>query len=439
MIPFNKSDALSLALYRRNPVRFVRDELKGDPSPDQAELLMACADLNNLYFILSAGRGAGKTKVVSWVVSWAMACLPDLFEKYDIIILGGSEEQSRIMYDYFYRDIFRTKYLEGRLVDNPSMMKTVFQKGTVRAIPASERRIRGPHPEMLLLDEVCAADDTLVENALPMMSGSLHGRVFMLSTPHKYFGIFQDYWDNHKLYEYQQFGPWPLTKCHWVSKRWLELMKIQMTPAKYLVEILGRFPKAGALVFNADWIDNCVAKEPFRLNPNYDHDGGIDWGHVNPSVLVRAQNITGKIRFPGPPKAWQYELFPKIQEELRWSYHKQRGDTYYADASHIGENQRMEQNGINVEAIVFSEKNKPGMAELLAHLLYKNLIEISPDNVELITQLKKYKWEMTRTGKEKLTKTESDYVEAMLLSMYELYDAGYLNDLIGSEEKFATA
>lgn len=432
-------DALKLALYRRNPVRFVRDELGGTPSPHQAELLTACADLDKLYFILSAGRGGGKTKVVSWVVSWAMACLPDLYPKYDIIILGGSEEQSRIMYDYFYKDIYKTKYLEGRLVDNPSMMKTVFQKGTVRAIPASERRIRGPHPEMLLLDEVCAADDALVENAIPMMSGSLHGRVFMLSTPHKYFGIFQDYWDNHKLYEYNRYGPWPLTKCHWVSKRWLELIKIQMTPAKYMVEILGQFPKAGALVFNADWIDLCIAKEPFTLNPNYDHDGGIDWGHVNPTVLVRAQNIRGKIRFPGPQMSWQYELFPKIHEEIGETYHKKRGDTYYADASHIGENQRLETNGINVERILFTEKNKPGMAELMAHLIYKQLIDISPDNVDLILKMKKYKWEMTRTGKEKLTKTDADDVEAMLLSIYELYEAGYLDDLLAADDKFATA
>jgi len=435
---YDRVDALKLGVYRRNPVLFVERELGGTPSPDQKKILMDCADLKNLYFILSAGRGAGKTRVVAWIVCWSMACLPDIFGSYEITILGGSYDQSRIMYRYFNEDIYKTKYLEGRLTKDPTKGETDFEGGYVRALTASERAVRGPHPELLIMDEVCAADDEIVSSALPMIGGSKHGRIIMLSTPHKFFGIFQDYWENYKLYEYMKYGPWPLTNCSWISQKWVKLMRKQYTPEKFKVEILGEFPEAGSLAFNPDWIDACTANAPFGINPNYNHDAGIDWGHVNPSVLVKAQLIQGKVRYPGPTLAWQYELYPKIQEEIKEEYHTKRGDTYYADASHIGENQRLEANGINVEPILFTTKNKPALAELMSHMLYKGLVEISPDNEELILQMKKYRWEETKTGKEKLTKKNVDYIEAMLLSIYSLYEEGYLSDLTQLEDKFLT-
>lgn len=433
---FNRYDVMKLAWYRRNPVAFVMHELGEMPSSDQAALLMSCADINNKYFILSAGRGAGKTIVVSWIVAWSMACYPDTFGKYDITILGGSYDQSRIMYRYFHDYIYRTKYLEGRLLGDPTKGETNFEGGYVRALTASEKAVRGPHPELLILDEVCAADDDIIRSALPMISGSRHGRIIMLSTPHQFYGLFQDYWSNHKAYEYLRFGPWPLTNCSWISQKWVDLMRLQFTPQKFDVEILGKPAEGGAMVFHNDWIDDCITKKPFGLNPNYGHDGGVDWGHNNPSVLVPAQKYGGKIWWPGPEHVWQYELFPSIQDDIKEIYHDNRGDTYYADNSHIGENQRMEANGINTVPIPWTERNKPELAELCAHLIYKRLIRISPDNIDLIRQLKKYRWIETASGKEKLIKKDVDSVEAALLSLYELYEAGYMDDIEASAEKF---
>jgi len=415
-------------------------ELGEMPTMDQAEVLQACADLDKTQIILSAGRGAGKSKVVSWIVAWSMACLPDVFEKYNVVILGGSSEQSKIMYSYFKDNIYKTKYLETRLVADPTKSETKFESGFVKALTASERAVRGPHPELLILDEVAAADDEIMRSALPMISGSLHGRVIMLSTPHRMFGLFQDYWENADLYEYEKFGPWPLTNCPHINQQWVERMRVQYTPQKFAVEILGKPAEGGALVFNAKWVDACVAEEPFGLNPNYDHDGGVDWGHVNPTVLVKSQGfIDGKIYIPGPDKMWQYEQFPVIQQELMHTYKTKRGNKYYADSSHIGENQRMIENGIDTEAIRFTKESKKAMAELAQYLVWKGMLVISPDNEILIKQMKKYHWVKMSSGDEKLSKDETDNVEAFLLSLYSLIEMGWLSEQYGEGDKWASA
>jgi len=404
---------------------------------DQAEVLMACANLDNKQIILSAGRGAGKSVVVSWIVAWSVACLGDVFDKYNVVILGGSSEQSKIMYSYLKDHIYKTKFLENRLIQDPTKSESIFDSGYVKALTASERAVRGPHPELLILDEVAAADDEIMRSALPMISGSLHGRVIMLSTPHRMFGLFQDYWENAELYEYKKFGPWPLTNCAHIDQQWVERMRTQYTPAKFNVEILGQPAEGGALVFNAEWVDECIADEPFGINPNYDHDGGIDWGHVNPTVLVRSQGfINGKIQIPGPDLYWQYEKFPLIQAKLLEYFTNQRGSKYYADSSHIGENQRMEENGINVEPIRFSKDSKHAMAELAQYLVWKKLVEISPDNEILIKQMKKYHWVEMTSGAEKLSKDETDHVEAFMLSLYSLLEAGWLSEQYRDGDKF---
>ena len=304
--PLSAIELMKLRVYLKNPVAFVREELKEDPSPDQEKLLMDIANLDNKYIILSAGRGAGKTLAVSWIVAWSMAILPAVFGDYKAVILGGSYEQSKVMYQYFKEHIYQTPLLEKKLIGDPTKGETLFTDAAARAITASEKSVRGRHIELLILDEVCATDDELVRSALPMVTGSKHGRTIMLSTPHKFYGIFQDYWDNSHLYEYSQHGPWPLTNCSWIDADWLRLMKEQYTPGRYDVEILGIPAKGGAVVFNSEWLDACTAPSPFAMNPNYGHDGGIDWGHTNPTVLVRLQSYAGKLWVPGPPMRWQY-------------------------------------------------------------------------------------------------------------------------------------
>ena len=52
--------AIRKALYLRDPVLFVREELGEEPSKDQEEFLKSCGNLENYYHIVAAGREIGR-------------------------------------------------------------------------------------------------------------------------------------------------------------------------------------------------------------------------------------------------------------------------------------------------------------------------------------------------------------------------------------------
>lgn len=423
------AEACRLAIYRRDPVLFVERELGESPSDYQKEVLRDVGDRSKKNFIISAGRGSGKTILVSWIVAWSIACLQDIYKKYECIILGGSQDQSDIMYNYFKSYIFRTPLLEKRLIGEPKQRKTDFEHGYVRAVACSDTSVRGRHPELLILDEVAGADDEVVLAAIPMVAAGAHGRTIMLSTPHRFYGVFQDNWDNAGAYGFNKYGPWSLEHLQWIDQDVVERARLSYPPEKFAVEFLGEFPHVGGLVFHIEDIEDAVADKPFTLNYNYDCDAGVDWGKTNPTVMVRSQSIKSKIYIPGPPMEWQYVKYPIVNAEITAYCKKHRVDQLWADASHEGENQRLTDNGIRAESIFFS-KDKQKMIELAQMLFHMKKLIISPDQETLIKQLKKYRWKEKKEGAKDTTrvKKDEDHVDALILSLYSLIDTGWFDE-----------
>lgn len=420
--PLTLEEQTKVALYRHDPVLFVQEELGDEPSEDQAQLLEAVADLEIRYLILCAGRGGGKTKVVSWIVDWSEGILTEYFDKYDINVLGGSFEQSKQVYKYFNADIYKTPLLEKKLVDEPTQRETRFRNGSVKALTASSKAVRGPHVEMVILDEVCEADDDIVLSALPMTTGSKHGRVIMLSTPHKFFGVFQDYWDNAVKFKYRKFGPWSLIGLPWIDPDWIEQARTAFTPDRFKYEVLGQFPTFGVLTFPEKWVDNCTAKEPFTLNPSYDMDIGVDWGDTEAkTVMLPVQLYDRKIRIPGPEHIWEDLPAPLIIDEVSKFMRKNRGRTAYTDAAQRGNNDFLEKTNVEVERIYFG-RDKSKMIVNLQTLLYHTELEISPDCANLIRSLKEYR--LKQKGKPK--PKGQDEADACMAGTFQFADAELL-------------
>jgi hypothetical protein len=287
------------------------------------------------------------------------------------------------------------------------------------------------------LDEIAGIDDSVVESALPMSFASHHGRVIMLSTPHRAHGLFQDYWDNADIYGYKRYGPWSLENTPWVNKEELELAKLAFSKEKYDVEFRGKFSKVGGRAFSRDKIDECTYKEPFTLNPSYPCEAGVDWGRMNPTVLIRAQQIGQKIWIPGPEMSWQEVDYPIVNQTISQYAKEHRVRTIYADNSHSGENQRLNDTGIDCIPIVFSKQSKDLMIETTARLIYQGKLVISPDQETLLKQLKKYRFRETK-GKEGRTteiKKDEDFVDALMLSLWSWVEQG---DIQRKAEKIRT-
>lgn len=62
--------------WKADPLKFVVEELKGDPTPDQADVLRAFPHNNRLA--MKASKGTGKTTTLSWLGWNGMATRPDL-------------------------------------------------------------------------------------------------------------------------------------------------------------------------------------------------------------------------------------------------------------------------------------------------------------------------------------------------------------------------
>jgi len=426
------------AIYRKDPVAFCKYELGFEPSIDQVKLFNDLADLEKLNLVASAGRGAGKTWIGAAAVAWSIATLPDIYGSYPCTILGGSGKQSKLMNRYLKAFTFKSPLLFNKLQGRPGLWRTEFSDGSwVEALTASENAVRGPHPEMLVLDEAAQASTDLMESALGQVAGTKHGRILILSTGHKSSGFFRDIWDNAEAKDFIRHGPWPLTNCPWVKPSYIERARKIYSPAKFKVEILGEFAKTAGAVFDPSEVDRCVVPA-FTVNPNYDSHMGVDWGLViSKSVVTTVQYHDDKLWVPGPQVIMEHIPYPDQQMRIASIAKASRVLDISGDSSHRGENQRLERMGFDVEDVKFASAKGP-IVELLIMLMSQNRIVISSDHTMLISQLKKLERIALPSTREVFKKVDDDSVDSLVCAVYMLWKDGSLESHDTENDKFIT-
>lgn len=415
------SGDLLISLYATDPVAFVEEELGETPSQDQAEFLRAIADLDQLHYIISAGRGSGKTIALAWVLCWSAACLPRFYGEYNVCVVGGSLDQAKRLYAYFKKYIFKTPLLYEKLKGEPTMTKTEFQDSWVQCLAASEKQVRSPHPELLIFDEVCQAEDNIVESALPMTASSRHGREILCSTPNQMFHIFKRYWDQAESYKFRKFGPWDLHDCPWVKRDKIDHAQQTYSESRYLTEILGQFSKAEASLFDPKDIDFAFEQE-FHNVASETIIAGIDWGQDHPTVLTMAQQVKGEAKV-FYQQIWKDQRYTHVQDEISKLCTKVRCRAIYADSSHAGENERLEEAGEDVERVNFALV-KDEMVENLMFLVEKHTLKVSAELQELKHQLSTYRRVRKKTGRASFSKENDDCVDSLMLALWGVKEEG---------------
>lgn len=437
--PREYPDSIKRSIYRKDPVSFVRKELKETPSKDQKIMLRDFADLEKRYFIITAGRGAGKTMLASWLVAWSVACLADLYGGYPCTILGGSGKQSKLLNKYFKGYIYRTQLLQSRVKGIPGKWHTDFMDGTaVDALAASEESVRGPHVELLILDEAAVGDQEVMESALGQISGMKHGRIVILSTPHKPAGFFREMWDEAEAKGFGRYGPWPLTNCPWIRAGFIEDARRYYSPNKFKADILGEFTKAKGAVLEPAWVDDAMSDETFDPDTEYKTDAGVDWGFVESDTVSLMVQYRGKDLYVcSPMLLLEHVDYPEQIEQISELGYTHHVDTFSCDSSHKGENQRLEAQGFNVLEMKFGSV-KAQLVEVLTMLFYKRRIHISKDLKVLEQQLRKFSRTETRTGRLSFSKKDSDAADTLLCAIYPLFMDGEF-ETATEGEKFVEA
>ena len=119
-----------------------------------------------VLWIASRGFG-GKT----FLLALLAAANAILFET-DVIILGGSGQQSARVVECLHRLLAAGQVPPAWLASAPTFTKTTFAWGnTIQALKASQTAVRGAHPTRLLLDEI---DEMELRNS-GSRPGTAHG------------------------------------------------------------------------------------------------------------------------------------------------------------------------------------------------------------------------------------------------------------------------
>jgi hypothetical protein len=325
-------------------------------------------------FILKGPRGGGKSKLLG-----ALGFVKWYLQLRNIIDMGGSLEQAKGVYNYFTGHIFASEAIADSLPEEPTMLRTKTDQGNYfRAVAASQKQVRGPHPDALFPDEACEIKDDLLLSAMPMVDSSPNPLIVMTSTFHKIFGLFQETWDRADDLGYvrlswdafdviQSFDPaiWDdpelnrqIPDLAQLKKRaagrtgdpegWIPLANIiqawreKPTVDYFDVEYMGSRPSAEGMVNDPEDVDACTVpdleSEELAYRPGAETAGGIDWGFQGMTVwdveMAHKDNILVELE----ARHYTQVRSSVIIEDVVADVLKYRIRTIHVDASHPFEN-----------------------------------------------------------------------------------------------------
>lgn len=154
--------------------------------------------------ILKGSRGSGKSVLLGLLAITEQVCLDA-----EVLILGGSEEQAKVVFKYIsqkksrFRDLFwNSEFAPKALQDKANEQATMSQissGGLIRCLPASETSIYGQRPQRLRIDECDKVKIDLIEGSIPCChpnpEGTIANQIILSSTHYSAKGTLTEYID----------------------------------------------------------------------------------------------------------------------------------------------------------------------------------------------------------------------------------------------------
>lgn len=418
--------------------------------------------------IVKAPRGGGKSQLMAMLGQ----CLW-YFQNRSVVDMGGSYTQAKEVYDYFEKYTRAAPGLMQTLPKEPTINYTESDMGKYfKCVTASPKQVRGPHPDILLADEVCETKDELVLAALPMVNSSKDPMIMMTSTFHKIFGIFQETWDNADDLGYvrfswdifdvcEQFSPdvWDdlvlnneisdLQKLRELAKgktgdpdgfipfrNVLDAWKAKPSLDHFMVEAMGSRPSAKGLVLDPVDVDASICSDgliaegaKYGYYPGAVNVLGIDWGFEGMTAVTGLQRIDDNRKIVNYQKTYTQVRASIIIEDTVKHIIEKRVRVVYADSEAKFENVEL-QNKINEEMaklpvddrftcrvveVVFG-KDKPEMLGNLRGHFEQRLILIPAQFTVAKWQLKRYHY---AEGTDKPAKKDDHIPDSLMCALQE--------------------
>jgi hypothetical protein len=389
--------------------------------------------------IIKSCRGGGKSQLLG---SLGFAFF--FFKHRSVIDMAGSLAQAKIVYNYFTGVTYSDPRIIGALPKEPMMERSEgMKKNYFACVAASPKAVRGPHPDILMADEVCETPDELIESALPMVDTSAHPLRVLTSTFHKVFGIFQDVWDRADELGYTRYS-WDifdvakefdmavfddkqlnreipdLQKLKELTKGrtgdpdgWIPIENIinawrsKRSLAWFLTEYMGERPSAEGLVL--DPVDVDAAAFEKKAHPEYNYvagsetAAGLDWGFSSMTAFtVLMQHLDAvKVQVENKnyiqtPSAVIIEDVVQAAEDfgLRFIYADSAGK-FENNALQTALNKHITKDGKRLQCkvieVVFSKEKEGMLGNYRAHF-ERGKIKIPTEHQVALWQHKRYRY-----------------------------------------------
>lgn len=395
-------------------------------------------------FILKGPRGGGKTKLMA-----AIGFCRWLLKHRSRVVMGGSLVQAQQVYGYFSAHCYSQPHIVSALPGEPTMKQTLSDTGKYyKAVAASPKQVRGPHPDDLDIDEACEAKDEIILSAMPMVNSSPDPFVLMTSTFHKIFGFFQETWDqadrrgwvrlSWDIFDVtQSFDPgiWndptlreeipdlsieqagDLSLEHRALGRvgdpegWVPIANIiqawreKSTVDWFDVEMMGSRPSAAGLVNNPEDVDACIVGQlgqGMMWIPESDVAAGLDWGFSGMTAFEVYMAMTDQRKSNLVSRTWTQTVSATVIRGIIAEVRQYKIRFIFADSSHPFENKDL-QNALGKLAretnhrctlveVKFSTDKEAMLGNYRAHF-QRRLLRIPKMHQEAIWQHKRYHYQ----------------------------------------------
>lgn len=346
------------------------------------------------FGIWHAMRGSGKTLLLA-----VLAFIESVFKpNCGTTVLGGSLEQSQRCVGYLNSFWQRPEVPRRLLLGEVSARGYKLSNGSwVTALAASQKSVRGPHPQRLRLDEVDEMAPEIFNAALgqPMSKMGIPDQIVASSTLHHPFGMMAELIDKREergavLYR------WCVEEVRAPAGFWtdeeIERKRRQVTEAMWDSEYCLKRPTIGETIYDFESVERAYARgKDATFIPKLKTEAGIDWGHTC-TVMHIIQDAKDKFIAPESHR-WEFiELTERCQQIADLCLEKGIS-TIYCDSAPKDSNitllkiLRKNRVGTKVQPVAFSKWKSRGI-DVMRFLFEKNMIDIADKTAK--EKLQKY-------------------------------------------------
>ena len=423
---------LKIVQWYKDPAMFFRDLYDQEPFEYQKRVLSYLTDLALRRILILASSGTGKSKLLACVSLW-LGLVYSYYhrKKYDVVIISGSAEQARSLYEYSAVPLKENEYF--RDVIDGEILKTItrFKTGSVvRALPLSLKAIQGKHVPAVIVDEAALVDDFTIRDTYRIVGGFPDSFIILSGTPLEYTSLFVNMWLDTKTYpDYFSLPEEERTPTTWARFTWsamecprftfeeIEEAKRNLSEEQFKIFWEGvPYPVTNTVV-PIDYLRKCsIGVKRFSYDPD-NREGkiifGIDYGFRDLSVIVVANKIGDKYRVLDVIE-WNRKKYENIQDWIEAYARMYRPDYVFVDLNPKGESQRtvdrLSNMGIYTKAVDLTH-NLSSLQVKMRTLFEKERILIPEAFQPLLNELRTYTWDK-RKGDDRTT--------ALLLTLYEV-------------------